>query len=200
MTPDRFSRYCLFTPHLAGAVDFYRASCALDCVADAAWLGVEPLHEKARAKRVPSHWLGVIDVGDVGRACRLLVESGGALLGPSVPGPDGRPPPHARSRGGPSPLCECVRVVDGALRIHRPFGACSILVWPAAARRARPRWHGSRTGAVRRRAVARRVRRPMGRGLCGGVTTGWASLTKEMAAGDRNRTDRASPLSGPLQF
>jgi predicted enzyme related to lactoylglutathione lyase len=52
-------------------------------------LRVWPLHEQARARGVPAHWLGAIGVADVEASAQRLLELGSERLGPTVQASDG---------------------------------------------------------------------------------------------------------------
>jgi uncharacterized protein len=85
-----FCRYALRTTDVDAARRFYSDVIGLDFGADdASGLAVWPLHEQARARGAPAHWLGAIGVDDVEATLRRLLEAGGERLGPTVVAKDG---------------------------------------------------------------------------------------------------------------
>jgi predicted enzyme related to lactoylglutathione lyase len=94
MTGIRFCRYDLRTLDPAAAQAFYAEVVGLDLPgADAreepAGLRVWPLHEQARARGAPPHWLGQLGVTDLDATIGRLVEQGSERLGPTVRANDG---------------------------------------------------------------------------------------------------------------
>jgi predicted enzyme related to lactoylglutathione lyase len=89
MTTPRFVRYGLRTTDPDGARRFYATVLGLDFDAPGP-LACWPLHEQARARGVPAHWLGNIGVVSLEETSRTLVELGSELLGPpALRAPDG---------------------------------------------------------------------------------------------------------------
>ena len=76
----RFFHYLLRTLDVAEARDFYAGVLGRDCVS------IEPLPEMARARGARPHWLGVIEVEDVGGALETFQARGAAPLGPRLMG------------------------------------------------------------------------------------------------------------------
>ncbi|MCB9676672.1 MAG: nuclear transport factor 2 family protein [Alphaproteobacteria bacterium] len=87
-----FVRYSLRTTDLPGALRFYAEALGLDLPPGPAPgpLEVWPLHENARARGVPAHWLGHVAVDDPVAVRDAVVAAGGEALGPLVEGPNGR--------------------------------------------------------------------------------------------------------------
>lgn len=92
-TPDSFCRYDLRTTDPDSARLFYSAVLGPGFVegrsGEPAAIGIWLLHERARARGAPAHWLGHIRVGDVEASARRLLDLGSEALGPSVLAPDG---------------------------------------------------------------------------------------------------------------
>lgn len=89
-----FVRYLLRTTDLDAARAFYEAAIGLalpDGMADRSVVEAWPLHEQARARGAPAHWLGQIAVDDVGDAVAKLVARGCEPLGPALRAQDGTP-------------------------------------------------------------------------------------------------------------
>lgn len=89
-----FCRYDLRTTDPDAARGFYSDIVGLDLMEGASlqepsMLAVWPLHEQARARGAPAHWLGQIGVADVEATVRRLVELGSERLGPTVRANDG---------------------------------------------------------------------------------------------------------------
>jgi predicted enzyme related to lactoylglutathione lyase len=86
-----FVRYSLRTLDVDSARAFYREVLGLDFSVPVETTGVEawPLHEQARARGVPAHWLGHIVTAHFEPTVARLVELGGERLGPTVKGRDG---------------------------------------------------------------------------------------------------------------
>jgi predicted enzyme related to lactoylglutathione lyase len=89
-----FSRYDLRTTDPDAARNFYSDVVGLDLTAtptseEPSMLAVWLLHEQARARGVPPHWLGHIGVTDVEATVRRLLELGSERLGPTVQVNDG---------------------------------------------------------------------------------------------------------------
>lgn len=90
MIPRMFCRYDLRTTDPDAARRFYSDVVGLDFEADeTSCLAVWPLHEQARARGAPPHWLGSVAVDDIETKLRRLVETGSERLGPSVVARDG---------------------------------------------------------------------------------------------------------------
>jgi predicted enzyme related to lactoylglutathione lyase len=94
MTSNRFFRYDLRTTDADAAQAFYADVLGVNLpgvgsLDDGSGLRVWPLHEAARARGVPAHWLGQIGVPDLEPAVRRLVELGSERLGPTVQANDG---------------------------------------------------------------------------------------------------------------
>lgn len=87
-----FLRYVLRTLDVEAARAFYRDVAGLDFSAPSEKSGIEawPLHEQARARGAPPHWLGHLVATDLERALDRLVELGAERLGPTVKGQEGR--------------------------------------------------------------------------------------------------------------
>jgi uncharacterized protein len=80
-----FFRYDLRTTEPDAARQFYSDVVGLEFGTDqTSGLAVWPLHEQARARGAPAHWLGALAVGDVETTLRRLVEAGGERLGPTI--------------------------------------------------------------------------------------------------------------------
>src|SRR5262245_17604121 len=73
-----FVRYVLRTLDVEAARAFYRDVVGLDFSAppDKSGLEVFPLHEQARARGAPPHWLGQLAAADVERTIGRLLELG----------------------------------------------------------------------------------------------------------------------------
>jgi predicted enzyme related to lactoylglutathione lyase len=84
MSIHTFTRFDLRTTDPDAARRFYAAAIGLDLDADPATLAVWPLHEQARARGAPAHWLGNIGVADLDATVRRLRELGAESLGPPV--------------------------------------------------------------------------------------------------------------------
>jgi predicted enzyme related to lactoylglutathione lyase len=96
MTSSVFCRYDLRTTDPDAARGFYSDAVGLDfteapSAGDNSMLAVWPLHEQARARGAPPHWLGQIGVTDVDATVRRLVELGAERLGPTLRAKDGIP-------------------------------------------------------------------------------------------------------------
>jgi predicted enzyme related to lactoylglutathione lyase len=77
--PARFSRYSLRTTDVEAAATFY------DAVLNGRGDGIVPLHESAIARGARPHWLGHVQVGDLGGVEAIaarFVERGAMRLGP----------------------------------------------------------------------------------------------------------------------
>lgn len=83
MTTHSFVRYDLRTTDPDAARQFYAAVLGLDFDAPGP-LACWPLHEQARARGVPAHWLGNIGAPDLDATVRRLLELGSEPLGPPV--------------------------------------------------------------------------------------------------------------------
>lgn len=86
-----FRRYVLRTLDVEAARAFYREVAGLDFSASPEKSGIEvwPLHEQARARGAPAHWLGQLAVADVEATVGRLLDLGAERLGPTVQGRDG---------------------------------------------------------------------------------------------------------------
>lgn len=83
-----FCRYELRTTDVDAARAFYKEAIGLDLYLSP--LTVWPLHEQARARGAPAHWLGSIGVTDLAPTVKQLVDRGSQLLGPpALRGEDG---------------------------------------------------------------------------------------------------------------
>jgi predicted enzyme related to lactoylglutathione lyase len=95
MTSSPFCRYDLRTTDPDAARIFYTEVVGLDFADDApsseepSVLAVWPLHEQARARGAPPHWLGQIGVADVEATASRLVALGSEPLGPTRRAQDG---------------------------------------------------------------------------------------------------------------
>ena len=86
MTTPAFARYDLRTTDPDAARRFYAAALGLDfgaptAVDEPATLAVWLLHEQARARGAPAHWLGNIGVTDVDATVRRWLDLGSEPLG-----------------------------------------------------------------------------------------------------------------------
>ena len=79
-----FCRYDLRTTDPESARSFYVDAIGLDFTEGGWPLAVWPLHEQARARGVPAHWLGHIGVTDIAASVEQLVARGSQLLGPPL--------------------------------------------------------------------------------------------------------------------
>jgi uncharacterized protein len=87
-----FARYSLRTIDVDGARRFYAEAIGLELPegsSPGSALELWPLHERARARGAPPHWLGQIAVADADAAVNHLVEAGAESLGPPVRAGDG---------------------------------------------------------------------------------------------------------------
>lgn len=82
MTIQTFARFELRTTDVDAARRFYGSAIGLDLDVAPATLAVWPLHEQARARGAPAHWLGNITVADLDATVRRLRELGSEPLGP----------------------------------------------------------------------------------------------------------------------
>jgi predicted enzyme related to lactoylglutathione lyase len=92
MTSNAFCRYDLRTTDPDAARIFYFEVLGLDFTGtseEPSILGVWLLHEQARARGAPAHWLGQIGVTDLDATVNRLLELGGERLGPTVQAADG---------------------------------------------------------------------------------------------------------------
>jgi predicted enzyme related to lactoylglutathione lyase len=94
MTSRQFFRYDLRTTDPDAARSFYSEAVGLDFTEASppeapSSLGVWSLHEQARARGAPAHWLGHVGVTDVDATVRRLLELGSERLGPTVRANDG---------------------------------------------------------------------------------------------------------------
>jgi predicted enzyme related to lactoylglutathione lyase len=100
-----FCRYDLRTTDPDAAQAFYSDVVGLDLTPgpsqdEPSMLAVWLLHEQARARGAPAHWLGQLGVGDLDATVRRLVELGGERLGPTVQAKDGTAYATLRDPGG----------------------------------------------------------------------------------------------------
>jgi uncharacterized protein len=96
MTCHAITRYDLRTTDPDAARRFYGAAVGLDFAApspegEPEMLAVWPLHEQARARGAPAHWLGNIGVSDIEAMARQWVDLGSEPLGPVQRPPRGAP-------------------------------------------------------------------------------------------------------------
>ncbi|MDB4927720.1 MAG: hypothetical protein JWM10_204 [Myxococcaceae bacterium] len=87
-----FCRYALRTTDLPAARAFYAEAIGLalpDGAAEGSALEAWPLHERARARGAPPHWLGQIAVDDVDATVGRLLALGSEALSPTLRGSDG---------------------------------------------------------------------------------------------------------------
>jgi len=89
-----FCRYDLRTTDVDAARKFYAEVVGLDFTEappaeEPSPIAVWPLHEQARARGAPPHWLGQLGVTDVETTVSLLVARGSEPLGPTVRAKDG---------------------------------------------------------------------------------------------------------------
>ena len=92
MVRRMFCRYVLRTTDAAAGRAFYAKALDFelpDGRASGTVLEAWPLHEQARAAGAPSHWLGQIEVDDVGSTVSRIVALGGQPLGPTMQLPEG---------------------------------------------------------------------------------------------------------------
>jgi predicted enzyme related to lactoylglutathione lyase len=84
MTTSAFCRYHLRTTDPEAARTFYVDAVGLDFSQGDGVLAVWPLHEQARARGAPAHWLGHLGVADLATTVRALLDRGSQLLGPAL--------------------------------------------------------------------------------------------------------------------
>jgi predicted enzyme related to lactoylglutathione lyase len=87
-----FSRYSLRTIEIDGARRFYEEAIGLalpDGAAPHTSLEAWTLHERARSMGAPPHWLGQLEVDELGVALTDIIALGAQPLGPTVRAPDG---------------------------------------------------------------------------------------------------------------
>lgn len=86
-----FVRYALRTLDVEAARVFYTEVAGLDFSVAPDVSGIEawPLHEQARARGAPAHWLGQLATPDVEATAMGMVSLGADRLGPTQRGPDG---------------------------------------------------------------------------------------------------------------
>ena len=89
-----FCRYDLRTTDPDAARSFYSEVVGLEFTEnrsseESSILGIWPLHEQARARGAPPHWLGHIGVTDLEASVARLLALGGERLGPTVQTHDG---------------------------------------------------------------------------------------------------------------
>jgi uncharacterized protein len=105
MTGRGFCRYDLRTTDPSAAQTFYSEVVGLDFTGDPSSdepppLGVWLLHEQARARGAPPHWLGHIGVTDVDATAQRLIELGSERLSPTLRANDGTAFATVRDPGG----------------------------------------------------------------------------------------------------
>ena len=105
MTGRVFCRYDLRTTDPSAAKTFYSEVVGLDFTGDPSSdesppLGVWLLHEQARARGAPPHWLGHIGVTDVDATAQRLIELGSERLSPTLRANDGTAFATVRDPGG----------------------------------------------------------------------------------------------------
>lgn len=89
-----FCRYSLRTTDLTAARAFYADAIGLvlpDGMSVGSALEAWPLHERARARGAPPHWLGHLAVDDVEGMVKRLIGLGSEPLAPTMQGRDGTP-------------------------------------------------------------------------------------------------------------
>ena len=84
MMRSAFCRYDLRTTDPDAARAFYVDAVGLEFPEDGSILAVWPLHEQARARGVPAHWLGQVGVTDLATTVQQLLDQGSQLLGPPL--------------------------------------------------------------------------------------------------------------------
>jgi predicted enzyme related to lactoylglutathione lyase len=94
MNSSLFCRYDLRTTDPEAARSFYSEVVGLDFTdpqspEEPSTIAVWLLHEQARARGAPAHWLGQIGVTDVEATVRRLLELGSERLGPTLRANDG---------------------------------------------------------------------------------------------------------------
>src|SRR6187551_757937 len=93
MSLHPFCRYDLRTTDPDAARRFYEGTLGLSFEAppaeEAASLALWPLHEQARARGVPSHWLGSVAVDDVEASSQRMLARGSEALSPLLRPADG---------------------------------------------------------------------------------------------------------------
>lgn len=104
MIARMFCRYDLRTTDPDAARRFYSEIVGLEfgagSVDEASSLAVWPLHEQARARGAPAHWLGSIAVSSLETTLGQLLEAGGERLGPSIVRNDGSVSANLRDPSG----------------------------------------------------------------------------------------------------
>ncbi|HXK20963.1 MAG TPA: VOC family protein, partial [Polyangiaceae bacterium] len=105
MSSSMFCRYDLRTTDPDAARRFYRDVLGWELVVGESQAAPPPiavwlLHEQARARGAPAHWLGAIGVTDVEASVRRLLELGSERLGPTVQARDGSTYATLRDPGG----------------------------------------------------------------------------------------------------
>lgn len=88
-----FCRYALRTTDVEGAQRFYQQAVGIELPVEdsASFLELWPLHERARARGAPPHWLGHVAVTDIEHTLDQMVQLGSERLGPTVYAADGTP-------------------------------------------------------------------------------------------------------------
>ncbi len=90
----KFCRFALRTVNDEAARPFYAKVLGHDRAV------IWPLHEQARARGAPAHWLGHLRVDDVERVAAAFVERGATRLGPTLSTGDGSQSAVLRDPGG----------------------------------------------------------------------------------------------------
>ena len=89
-----FCRYALRTTDPVAGRAFYADALGLslpDGMSAESALEAWPLHERARARGAPAHWLGLLAVGDVDVTAKQLLSRGSEPLGAPMQAQDGTP-------------------------------------------------------------------------------------------------------------
>ncbi len=105
MIGSMFCRYDLRTTDPDAARSFYSEVVGLDFTETpssegSSMLGVWLLHEQARARGAPAHWLGHVGVADLEATVTRLLALGSERLGPTVQANDGTPYAKLRDPSG----------------------------------------------------------------------------------------------------
>jgi predicted enzyme related to lactoylglutathione lyase len=84
MIGSAFCRYDLRTTDPDAARAFYVDAVGIDFTEAGSTLAIWPLHEQARARGVPAHWLGQLGVTELATSVQQLLDRGSQLLGPAL--------------------------------------------------------------------------------------------------------------------
>jgi predicted enzyme related to lactoylglutathione lyase len=135
---SRFCRYDLRTTDPVAARRFYGDVVGLDLrdglpsgapsSGEPSMLAVWPLHEQARARGAPAHWLGQIGVTDIEGTVNRLLERGSERLGPTMRTHDGA-------------LYAVLRDPLGAVFAARSMAQTALGATPVASPRSPVAWH-----------------------------------------------------------